>query len=666
MKLEAEVGASHVERFDPEMMEFVQIPIAVAPKMQRRAGKFTTQDAPMNQRTPDKPPVIKNEDGPNPLCPTVVPNPHAQGSAPAHFPIPHGSERGGVGQGQEPGDAAVQNVGVSILVESPPADPQDVPAAQPSPVPAAQASPVDSSQSQETQPAVDPLQPAATSQLQHPPVMHPPPGFPLLASQQQQHVNGAGAAAPATPNVEILKNLDSPFEVPHMNQSQLAADPFLNADMNQVPTPAREQTVLAASNSATKPVTSHAFDHSATNTTFAQNQAVHPQQNLQAAFAQVATAPAYGALTLPAQRLQSPQAFPQVATGPAQPQQWQDPRTPQAQVQPQNFLAHWSSQGEPPPPYPVGAASSSFNTRQPSPQHPFLFGQEGGHPQQQQALSGAQHAQGVQQLHGTGAQVDQGVRQPLTTNPNQQHAVTGPMDMATFQQQFLTAMNSIAQLTAKVDQIPTRTEFEQHIVPLQREQAQQSQRVAQLEHRHTTVRQELGQLVRLTDKNDRSYEEAILLQTPAGVDPDTIYANVSNFMRTHFAAESAQVYNEYKGPKDAQEYKGTKVRFLCTRNRDRFLAMLPQKARELEDSGVKGTWKKAKSKAQLQRGWAIRHACELINKHPAARGGPPATVNWMVGQGVRQVEFKNVVVFKQDPTDIHGTFMGDFADIRLC
>ena len=74
--------------------------------------------------------------------------------------------------------------------------------------------------------------------------------------------------------------------------------------------------------------------------------------------------------------------------------------------------------------------------------------------------------------------------------------------------------------------------------------------------------------------------------------------------------------------------------------------------------GVKGTWRKAKSKAQMQRGWAVRRACELMNAHPAARGGPAATINWMVGKGVRHVEFKIVVVFKQDPTDIHGHFMG--------
>ena len=134
-------------------------------------------------------------------------------------------------------------------------------------------------------------------------------------------------------------------------------------------------------------------------------------------------------------------------------------------------------------------------------------------------------------------------------------------------------MSAISQLAAKVDQIPTRTELQQHIVPLQREQAQQSQRVTHLEQRGMVVQQELGQLVRLADRNDESYKEAILLQTPAGVDPDTIIGNVNNIMRTHFPQESAQAYNEYKGPKDALEYKGTKLRVLCPRQRDRFLAV---------------------------------------------------------------------------------------------
>ena len=44
---------------------------------------------------------------------------------------------------------------------------------------------------------------------------------------------------------------------------------------------------------------------------------------------------------------------------------------------------------------------------------------------------------------------------------------------------------------------------------------------------------------------------------------------------------------------------------------------------------------------------------------------PSATINWMAGKGVRQIEFKILVVFKQDPTDIHGHFLGEFADIRL-
>ena len=56
MKLEADHGASHVERFDPEIMECVQIPIAVAPKMQRRAGQFTHRDDAMHQRTPEQHP----------------------------------------------------------------------------------------------------------------------------------------------------------------------------------------------------------------------------------------------------------------------------------------------------------------------------------------------------------------------------------------------------------------------------------------------------------------------------------------------------------------------------------------------------------------------------------------------------------------------------------
>ena len=44
MKLEAAPGASHVERYDPEMMEFVQIPIAFAPPECRdmKAGSITT------------------------------------------------------------------------------------------------------------------------------------------------------------------------------------------------------------------------------------------------------------------------------------------------------------------------------------------------------------------------------------------------------------------------------------------------------------------------------------------------------------------------------------------------------------------------------------------------------------------------------------------------
>ena len=117
------------------------------------------------------------------------------------------------------------------------------------------------------------------------------------------------------------------------------------------------------------------------------------------------------------------------------------------------------------------------------------------------------------------------------------------MDMATFQQQFLTAMGAITQLTAKVDRIPTLEQLQQHIHPLQQEQAQQAQRVAVLERRGGVVERETGQLVRLADRNDESYKEAILLQTPSGSDPDRVLANVNNFVRLHFPDEGAQAYN---------------------------------------------------------------------------------------------------------------------------
>ena len=77
-------------------------------------------------------------------------------------------------------------------------------------------------------------------------------------------------AAASAVAVASKLNLDTPFVVPQLNQAQMAADPLLNADMNQVPTPAREQTVTPLAHAATKQHTSVAFDHSATHMGFAQ------------------------------------------------------------------------------------------------------------------------------------------------------------------------------------------------------------------------------------------------------------------------------------------------------------------------------------------------------------------------------------------------------------
>ena len=179
--------------------------------------------------------------------------------------------------------------------------------------------------------------------------------------------------------------------------------------------------------------------------------------------------------------------------------------------------------------------------------------------------------------------------------------------------------------------------------------------------------QTVQHLTRMMDRTDEAYREAILLppKDASNVDAATNLTRVKQFLRQHFSDLQGQAYNEVKGPMGQKKCKGTKVKFICSSDRDVFLQRVEGKRAEMGQMPLTGVWKRATTRLQAHRGWVMRRAYELIAADPRCKNKQEPEIKWMVGQGVRHIEWGTEVVFRQAPGEWDGAFVGTFADLTL-